>query len=208
MAGELVTAALMNTHLRDNMQFMSDSRYQGGFPASTAKGYYWAIPGTSNSSSLTLTQDLLYFIPFWVPAPVNVDRLGFYVVTGAATSNARIAIYADGGSWSPTTLLVDGGSFTTTTNAQQREATITLALGVGNYWFGLVRQGVGNPSIGSSARQQGKYALGDTTLQPNLAVLHYGQAAVSGALPNPASGVAVVTGGTARFGAWIRTAET
>lgn len=134
VTGEVVTASMMNTHLRDNMNAL---RNPGHFHAGTTDWEAWYPCGqitNDDPSSDVTTANLLYGIPFRPRLGGTLDRIAFEVTTAAA-GNARVGIYATKGATNfyPGSLVVDGGEISTSTTGV-KSATISTALTDYLYW--------------------------------------------------------------------------
>ncbi len=106
--------------------------------------YYFAASAYNEFTGVALTPDTLYAAPFLVETQSRWTRVGLRVTVGAATSEARLGIYADAGGV-PGALLLDAGTVTTTTDDQDRELVISVTLNPGLYWLAVISDGA--PSI-------------------------------------------------------------
>jgi hypothetical protein len=99
----------------------------------------YGAPGAVNTT-FAATEDVAYYTPIVVSATTTLDRI--QVATGttfSGTATCRLGIYADGGG-KPTTLILDAGTFTTSTANQSQSITINQALQPGLYWLTFVSQ--------------------------------------------------------------------
>lgn len=101
--------------------------------------YYHAgiINNPQSYTTGTYAHDFLRAYPVYFPRAVTIDKLATYVNTGVASSNIRIGIYTDNGSFYPDTLIVDSGDISTASGGQ-KEATVTQSLSPDLYWFAHV----------------------------------------------------------------------
>lgn len=176
--------ATLNAHIQDVKQIM-------------LAGQYIPLPTLVGSSSATLAANNLYALLFYVPRDLSVDRLAISVKTGAASSAARLGIYRDAGSLTPTgtgNLVKDAGTVDTS-SAAVVAATISpnLALTKGYYWFALITNGTPTlyvPSFTSTL------PLGILASALNDAYAGYTVSQTYGALPSnfPASPTLTLTG--------------
>ncbi len=105
-------------------------------------GFYYSAPEVRGAASLQVpTQNLAYFVPFYVSETATFDRIGIRISTNQASTNGRLAIYADDGHGAPGTLVLDAGTVDTATSATSVEATISQQLNPGLYWLACVTQG-------------------------------------------------------------------
>lgn len=96
---------------------------------------YCGPDGVQSTSAQAIIADRIYAMPFNVPASRALTKLGFNVTTAVA-GNARSGIYANAAADQPGARLVDGGQFDVSTTGV-KEATISLSLASGLYWFVL-----------------------------------------------------------------------
>lgn len=159
---------------------------RGGYPLvdlPLKSGGYLAAVGTG-TSSLALTQNLLYASPIWVPRSCTLDKIGAEITTAAASSTLRLGIYADDGNARPGAKLVEASATVDGTSQTAQEKDMSLAVAQGLYWLACVAQG-GTPTVRSNANPVHGYVfptLG-TALGANP-VSSVTQASVSGALPS------------------------
>lgn len=86
------------------------------------------------ASSAPSTAALATFLPFVVPRPVNIVRIGFYLVTAQAGAECRLGLYADNNGV-PGALIVDGGIVDLSSGGGAiKEATINVTLAPGVVW--------------------------------------------------------------------------
>ena len=107
------------------------------------------IAGTAKTT-LAITANRLYAIPFFCPKTITLDRIAIHVST-AGTGNARLGIYQDDGTTNPATatLVLDAGEVTIASTGA-KELTINQTLTGGYlYWLALVSNGT--PTLGAVA---------------------------------------------------------
>lgn len=155
--GELVTAANMNTHLRDNLNALDRGVLMariigvaGGF------GERWHMAGQITSSptgTVGLTVGRFVTAPLISPRGLTIDRISFNVTTaGAAGSVARAGIYqatSETDPW-PSARIVDGGEIITTSTGV-KTATVSVSLEPDILYWAVVLAGVAAPTISSIA---------------------------------------------------------
>ncbi|MGH2374564.1 MAG: hypothetical protein ACRDIC_14005 [bacterium] len=134
--GELVTAANMNTHVRDNELALGRDVY-GVRNVGTAGGLgeRWYVAGpvatsgeTPSGTSFAIGR--LHTLPLLSPRGGTLDRIAFNVTTAIASGLARVGIYQATSATNlyPDALIVDGGEFSTaTTGIKSATINVTLA---------------------------------------------------------------------------------
>lgn len=103
---------------------------------------YYTIPGVDHFdvTSMTLTANRLYYVPFLVMSKITLDRLATEVVAAAGT-NHRVGIYLADGDWQPSGApLVDSGNLSSA-GVGVKTAAISVTLNPGRYLFALVADG-------------------------------------------------------------------
>ena len=127
-----------------------DFRHAGGSSTEC-----WDCGGLGSATALTTSApaaNTLRALPFTAPARGGtLDRIGIYVTTLAAATNARVGIYTSTSDANlyPATLVVDSGALSTATTGL-KAATINVALTPGAlYW--LAHVGDGAPTLRSPA---------------------------------------------------------
>jgi len=116
-----VSAATTNT-----IVYLTSNWYQMPTIASTAVGS-------------AMTAGSIYFYPFFIPQPITIDQLAFYVNTGAAGGSAywNVGIYSNNASSQPGTRLAAGaGSNSTSTGNTAVSLNSNLSITTpGWYWL-------------------------------------------------------------------------
>jgi hypothetical protein len=111
-----------------------------GVALDTGKYYFTASP-TAQATGTT-GSNVLRLLPWYVPAPVTIVRIGAEVtVIGDVGSKVRLGIYADSGVGYPGALVVDAGQILGD-SATVQELTISTVLAPGLYWIGGAAQSV------------------------------------------------------------------
>lgn len=88
-------------------------------------------------STLAVTADRLYALPFYIPSAPNIaDRIAIRVTTLSA-GNARLGIYDNGNNLSPGALLLDAGAVSTSSTGI-KTVTIRKGLTRGLKWLVVV----------------------------------------------------------------------
>lgn len=168
-------------------------------PYAFVSGRYYESPivmGSTTSTTLVVTKDILYAVPFYVGAPTTFTQIGIEITAGVAGSNVRLGIY-NMGAGVPTTLVLDAGAVATTGGGFSG-IVIAQALSPGWYWLvGVFSHG---PTIRARVATQVSASLGltsnlDATDHPGWSV-----AQAYGALPDPfTGGGALMTTSAPRF---------
>ena len=160
--------------------------YQPSTMPFTPGGYYRSR--YSGSAAHTPTTSKLVFCPIWIPTTTTLDRIGWTTNGFTTTGNSRFGLYNDGYSTgdtpgTPSTLIVDGGVVSCTSNSTSYVVTINTTLTPGLYWMAGVRQ-TGSYSVfgmtGSSGNVEQKL-ISPTSTNLNVG---YGLASVTGELPS------------------------
>jgi hypothetical protein len=115
-------------------------------PIYRTSGGYVSYPIGGTSSSGSLTNGVLAFVPFMSPVANTLDRVGIEVVTtaGGAGSVHRLGLWDNTGGL-PGTLLTDFGTVATTSTGLF-EITISQAVAANTlYWLGVAQQGAPTP---------------------------------------------------------------
>lgn len=96
-----------------------DRSFKAGRPKSSGGTTYYTIPGVTISLTTAVINffgaGTLYYSPFFVEAPLLVDRLAFQVDTADAVGNVRVGIYTADTDLQPKALVVDSGSVSVAT---------------------------------------------------------------------------------------------
>jgi len=152
--GEIVTAALLNTHLRDNLDSLGrdpehivhvgTSPFERWYPAGPPA---WTTAGGISSTVMALNRLDAY--PFVSPRGRTIDRIAFEVATAAGAGGvARCGIYQATSATNiyPSALVLDGGEFATTSTGV-KSATVSQPLEPEIlYWF-VITAGVAAPTV-------------------------------------------------------------
>lgn len=103
----------------------------------TADCWYTSASGGTALSTATLTNNVLYAMPFFVGKNSVLDRVAINITTLQAASAARLGIYADDGNNYPGALVLDAGTVPCTGTGVQT-ITISKYLKAGFYWLVIV----------------------------------------------------------------------
>ncbi len=152
---EQVTAAKMNTHVRDNLNALDRAApwivHIGATPFE--RWYPLGAPsfgvGGGNFSVGTFSLGQLIALPFASPRGATIDRLAFEVtVGGGAGAKARTGIYQATSATNiyPSALIVDGGEFDTTTTGV-KAATVSVTLEPDILYWAVFLSGTAAPTI-------------------------------------------------------------
>lgn len=97
-------------------------------------GRYYFCPNTTSTTTSALANTSLRAVPFFVPSPVLLSKIGAEVTSaGEAGSKYRLGIYADDGTGRPGSLVVDAGQIAGD-SATVQELDISVRVGPGWYW--------------------------------------------------------------------------
>lgn len=123
-------------------------------------GRYYALQPCAGNGTLTLTENLLYFLPFFVPVATAFDRIGFNITTGAGAveNEVRTGIYSitTGASGN---LVLDAGRTVIGTGTGNINVTISQTLGAGWYFVSIIPNraagaGATQPTLRGAASEQ------------------------------------------------------
>ena len=152
-------------------------------PMQTGALYISSLP-TATASSMAV--DAFVATPMFISTALTAISLTVRTVTHTTNGVARLGIYNMASTGEPGSLLLDAGTISYTASSQTHTVTISQALDVGWYFFGMVNQS------GSSTWQG--YATGSSvgaqntqrafSLASNTAVTNYRTTGVTGALPS------------------------
>jgi hypothetical protein len=168
-------------------------------PYSFVSGRYYESPlalSSTITSTLYVTKDILYAVPFYVGASTTFTEIGIEVTTLVALSNVRLGIY-NMGAGVPGSLVLDAGAVGTAAVAYSAIA-INQVLTPGWYWLGGVFSHT--PYVRAKATTQVHEGLGLTTNEDVTSHPGWSVAQAYGALPDPfTGGGALMTGSAPRF---------
>lgn len=155
----------------------------------TTENRWYIACQTSNSnlSSLAVTVNILYASPIIISKISTINDIGVNVVTGAATTNAKFAIYNDNGNLQPSALLYESGEFSTATSGTFISATPALKLQPGIYWVCAIFSGTPSVRFIPVASQYPLLGIDNTPATTSSAPSYYKFVLYpgAGALPNP-----------------------
>jgi hypothetical protein len=167
-----------------------------------ANTYYTPAYGSTNFLTVTATEDVTYYHPFFVPSSTTFDRIGAVSAsTFVGTAVVRLGIF-NNSNGEPTTVVLDAGTVSFTGASQGQEITISQALDQGWYWlaFNMQTAGTTNTFTGNNPFPLGlmrQASLG------NLRALSWSESGVTGAFATAGS----LTRQTAATpSVWMRTA--
>ncbi len=101
-----------------------------------ATGRFYNSQLLTGTTTFTVTTNILYGVPIYVPTPTTYTSINIEVTTLSVGNLIRLGIYNDGGGV-PTTLVLDAGTISTTTTGGKTIA-ISQALGAGWFWLAAV----------------------------------------------------------------------
>jgi hypothetical protein len=201
VVGEVVTAALINTHLRDNDKILGRDvepfRHVG---TTNMELWYPCGQGDAANAGMTdssaFTADVLQAVPFIAPRNSTIDRIAFEQV-GTSVGNARCGIYktVSDTNMYPGALVVDGGQFDTDVSAAVKSSTINTPLPDCYYWAVFLYGGAGAPTF--RRLLQTKPLLGFASTLGTTPLMFGTRSQTYGALPStfPASPFTSLAGG-------------
>lgn len=145
--------------------------------------YYTAPDVRSAATPVIMTQNLVYYTPFYVTETATFDRIGVTVTTNQASTTIRLGIYADNGHGAPTGApILDAGTVDSATAAASVEATISQQLTPGLYWIASVSQGgTTQPTVSQTTIPTPQVGAGSLA-SGIIGRAAYSQSGVSGAL--------------------------
>ena len=86
------------------------------------------------STPVSITQNAIYYLPFYVPHEVTAVEIGLQVETALASSLARVGLYTTGTDHMPDALVVESGALDCST-VGVKVTSISEALQPGLYWL-------------------------------------------------------------------------
>jgi hypothetical protein len=163
--------------------------------------YYYTAP--ASNSSVSVTEDVIYFLPLVVPETTTFDRITCRSgSTHAGTSTVRLGIYNDS-SGKPNSLILDAGTVSVTASNTAYEITINQTLSAGIYWLAFNSQTNGTtPNFRTSITAYYQTFHGTNTTGGGQ-IIGWTQNSITGAFPTTA-----VTNGTSGNSptVWLRKA--
>jgi hypothetical protein len=158
-------------------------------------GNYYSAPAFS-VSTLAKTLNLMTLIPFYVPATTTFTRIAVRSGTGVASSTARLGIYTSDSNDKPSSLILDAGTVSPTTNTTLYSITISQSLSAGLYWLACAGQGVAPNLLTFGQFSNNPFVPQGTSLTAIVVGANcWTQSSVSGALPSTFTGTSVDSGG-------------
>lgn len=153
-----------------------------------ASGRYYFCPNTNSlSTSAALGNGTLRAVPFYVPNPVSITKVGSEItVVGEAGSKLRLGIYTDDGTGRPGTLVVDAGQIAGD-SATVQEITLgtPVALGPGWYWAAAAVQSAPTtqPTVRIASIMTAPTDVGTAIPTAGLGTYGWGSTGITGAFP-------------------------
>jgi len=187
-AGKTIDGVDISAHAADIDAHMTDL-----FQTVRTGEYFQPLPIYAKST-LALTADTIYAIPFFVARSMTIDRLAIDVAVAAAGGAiARLGIYADGTNLYPGALVVDAGTVAVDAVAVVA-ATISQALTKGWYWLVVVSDNT--PTLDTHAPDWSPLGWNAASFSTSSVYTNWVKAAVtSGALADPFAAGATLTAG-------------
>lgn len=167
------------------------------FSTVVAPGYYHRPPYGNVTSTVQPANGEMSLHPIDFPAGQKLDRIGAETTTGGGTGSVtRFGIYrADPATGLPGALVLDAGTVASTGVAI---IEVTIALTIvrgGRHFLAAVTQGAPSPNPiyrGATTLT----AIGQASAPANTVMSGYTQGSVTGALPDPSSGINTRVGTT------------
>lgn len=177
--------------LANTTTLQTDTALLKGPGMATSGAYYYTSSPNGVVPSNTLGVGTLRVVPWVVPKPLSISRIGAEIATvGEAGSKLRLGVYNDNGSGLPGTLLFDSGQINGD-SATVQEITATRVIPAGLYWVGGVVQSVTTtqPTVRIASvvswTPPVPIWLGPTIPTSNSVVLGVSMTGVTAALPTP-----------------------
>jgi len=148
--------------------------------------YYSSQIAYYSTTTIVISADTLFAIPFWVAFPRETfDRIAINVSTGTGTVGdvARLGIYRDNGDCYPSDLILDAGEVAVDT-VGVKEITISQILEAGLYWLALLANSAPTLRAVYAHYNIGSILLGLPSTLDSIAT-HYSVSQTYGALPSP-----------------------
>lgn len=98
-------------------------------------------PSTSSSTFTGFTANTLYFVPFELKSPINVNSIDFNVIAASAGSFTRLGIYSQGSDGFPHKLLISSDEFDTGVNTGDYSDAVNFKLNPGIYFSAMISSG-------------------------------------------------------------------
>ena len=147
-------------------------------------GKYYSSPNINALTTLALSANTLYGIPFLVPALVTATSINIEVTTQSAGNNLRMGIYNDS-SGAPGSLVLDAGTVSLT-GTGGKAITISQSLSPGWYWLACVTNGT--PTVRALSQTNALPMLGFTSGTDTTWHVGWSVAFTYAALPTPFTG--------------------
>lgn len=148
--------------------------------------YYLSDPNAISPTAVqnVVANNSLTYIPIYIPHPVLIDRIGFYVGTGFAGCFIRLGLYSNNNGL-PKNLIFDSGDILCASTGF-KEAVISASLAPNNYWIAANNTGGNNPSINAVLQHLGyKYYIGEAVPSIAAGTLNLRENSVTyGAMPS------------------------
>lgn len=136
-------------------------------------------------TTITATDDRVYFVPFAVTRRCQLDKLGIEVTTAAASTAARVGIYSATALGAPDALLKEAAATIATTSTGAVETDIDLDVAPGVYFAAVKVDGAAvalRGVNGDSAIPATGDAIGDVDGAAAAGEAFYAQSSVATAL--------------------------
>lgn len=173
----------------------------------TGDAVYVRSPITGIGANRSLTKDLTYYVPVYLPTG-TVDRIAIITSntpTPTTGNTTRLGIYANTNG-KPSTLILDAGTINPAAANTAYEITISQAVTAGIYWLAVNRQvtaGTAPDYEGFDTSDTSSISFWTSSLNTGTPVKGYTQSGVTGAFANATSLSATSAGLPA---VWVRVA--
>jgi hypothetical protein len=169
-----------------NVKLAPSSSASGGasIPSPLSANYYFVAPLFTAVSTVALTANRIYAIPFVLSVSKTITTIGITVSTAASGTTVQVGVYSDGGG-SPNAALYSTSDLDSGTTGFKTYPNQSWVLNAGTtYWLAI--QSSGTPTIGAiTAVCNLVYCSGTTFTRQNG--IYY--SATSYGLPSSLSGV-------------------
>ena len=157
-----------------------------------ASGRYYDSRLSTGYTTLAISANTLYAIPFLVPKTQTYTVISLEVTTLAAAKSIRMGIYTDTNG-APDALVLDAGTVSVATTGS-KTISISQSLSAGWYWLVVVSDGT--PTVRATS-QTAIGMLGFTSGTDTTIHVGFSVAFTYAALPNPFTGGGALMTGTA-----------
>ncbi len=152
----------------------------------------WHTPSMSPFTSAAATSaNIIFFIPFVVTKTLTITDIGYNVTALGTTTLARCGIYSSNANFEPNAVLADSGNLGVSLGAKSVTLGSPIVLSPGLYFTAYLQNGTG--SVTGTSNLSIANIFGNSIIAA-LSNNAYSKAVTYGALPNPVTGLSLVTG--------------